>query len=183
MPTERTAPRDLEIVMIAAVSDNGVIGSEGDLPWHLPDDLKHFKRTTSGKTLIMGRKTFDSIDRKPLPNRRNIVMTRDDDEAARIERDGGEAARNLDEALALAEPDGEAWIAGGGYIYALAMPVATRLELTRVHTETTGDATFPAIDAREWQLEHEDRREADERHAVAFTFQTWKRTAPPASSR
>lgn len=150
----------LPVAMIAAVSRNGVIGTDNQLPWYLPEDLKFFKRMTQGKPLVMGRKTFASIGRA-LPGRLNIVVTRDAGFAAA----GVRVCHDLDEALALAEQqaiiDGveEVMVMGGGEVYAQAMPRASRLYLTEVDVEIDGDARFPAIDRAHW---HETQRVAGE---------------------
>ena len=136
------------IVLVAAVARNRVIGNAGDLPWRLPTDMKRFKAVTLGKPTIMGRKTFDSIGR-PLPGRRTIVITRD----AAWSVDGVETAGSLPAALATAaegDPE-EIVIAGGGEIYAQAMPFADRLRLTWVDAEPDGDARFPEFDAAAWR--------------------------------
>lgn len=162
----------MKVSLIAAVSENGVIGHEGGMPWHLPDDFRFFKRKTTGHCLIMGRKTLDSIG-GVLPGRTSIVMTRD----ASWQRDGVLTAGDLDSALALARErgDDEAFIGGGEAIYRLALPHADRIYLTRVHAELEGDVRFPDFDTAEWKLVDEDAHEADDRHAHAFTIQTWER--------
>ena len=134
------------VVLVAAVADNGVIGADGQLPWHLPDDLAHFRRVTTGNVVIMGRRTFESIGRR-LPRRTNIVVTRQPDWSA----DGVVTASSLDDALEAAEEyDGDAMIIGGSQIYALAMPLADRQVLTEVHASPEGDVTYPAFDRAEW---------------------------------
>lgn len=138
--------------MIAAVAENGVIGADNQLPWHIPEDLKYFKQMTLGKPIIMGRKTFDSIVR-PLPGRLNIVITRQPEWCA----DGVEVVTTLPAALAIAEDYcrqnacSEAMIVGGAGIYELALPQAQRLYLTEVHQQVAGDTFFPALDAALWQ--------------------------------
>ena len=130
------------LAVIVAVAPNGVIGRDGDLPWRLPEDLKHFRRTTLGHAVVMGRATWESIG-KPLPKRRNIVVTRNRDYMA----DGAEVAHSLPEALALAwQSDPEPFVIGGASLYAEALPQATRLELTEVHEEVDGDTFFPGYD-------------------------------------
>lgn len=142
------------VAMIAALSRNGVIGIDNQLPWYLPEDLKFFKRLTQGKPLVMGRKTFASIGRA-LPGRLNIVVTRD----AGFEAEGVRICHDLDEALALADGQAiingveEVMVMGGGEVYAQAMPRASRLYLTEVDVEIDGDARFPAIDRSLWQEE------------------------------
>jgi dihydrofolate reductase len=149
------------VVLVAAVADNGVIGADGQLPWHLPDDLAHFKQVTTGNVVIMGRKTFESIGR-PLPRRTNIVVTRQPDWAA----DGVVTASSLTDALEVAEEyDGDAMVIGGSQIYALAMPLADRQVLTEVRATPEGDVTYPPFDRAEWV---ETRRE--ERDGYAFVW-------------
>ena len=141
------------VVLVAAVADNGVIGVDGELPWHLPEDLAHFKRVTTGHTVVMGRKTFESIGR-PLPRRTNVVVSRQPGWSA----EGVLAAGSLEEALHLAEKhDGDAMVIGGAQIYALALPLADRQVLTEVHQSPDGDAVYPPFDRAEW---HETQREA-----------------------
>jgi dihydrofolate reductase len=140
------------VVLVAAVADNGVIGVGGELPWHLPEDMAHFKRLTTGNVVIMGRKTFESIGR-PLPRRTNIVVSRQPGWSA----DGVLAAASLTEALELAEQhDGDAMVIGGAQIYALALPLADEQVLTEVHQEPEGDVLYPPFDRAEWE---ETRRE------------------------
>ena len=146
------------VVLVAAVADNGVIGADGRLPWHLPDDLAHFRRVTTGNVVVMGRKTFESIGR-PLPRRTNIVVTRQPDWTA----EGVITASSLTEALDVAEEyDGDAMVIGGSQIYALAMPLADRQVLTEVHAEPEGDVTYPPFDRTEWE---ETRREEHDGYA------------------
>ena len=133
-------------MLVAALADNGVIGDRGAIPWHLPEDLAHFKATTLGHTLVMGRATWDSIGR-PLPGRTTVVLTRDPAWHA----EGALVAHDLDEALSLAAArPGDTMVVGGGEVYAQAMPVATHQVLTLVHLTPDGDARYPAYDAGEW---------------------------------
>lgn len=134
-----------EVVIVAAVARNGVIGVDGRLPWHLPEDLARFKRLTSRHALIMGRATFESIGR-PLPDRVNIVLTRGD-----WRRDDVMTASSLEEALEMAASlDVDAMIAGGAAVYEASLPVADRLELTEVDLEPDGDTRFPDVDWSDW---------------------------------
>ncbi|MCH7544812.1 MAG: dihydrofolate reductase [Planctomycetes bacterium] len=164
----------MPLTIIVAMSENRVIGRDGDLPWRLPEDLKRFKRLTTGHHVIMGRKTFETLGR-PLPNRTNIVITRRQDFPApgdiRI-------AHSLEEALGLAESDVEPFVLGGGEIYALALPLAGRLELTVIHATIPGDTYFPDYDESEWTLVADDRHEADENHEHPFSFRTYQRERP-----
>jgi dihydrofolate reductase len=138
--------------IIVAVAENGCIGIDNKLPWHLPEDLKYFRRLTTGNIVIMGRKTYESIG-KPLPNRSNIVISRNPD----FQAEGVKIVRTIDEALQMAasigEIDGaeEAFIIGGAQIYQQTLPLAQRLYLTKVQKTVTGDAFFPSIDPSQWQ--------------------------------
>ncbi len=171
MALEDFAPRDVSLRLIAAAGENGVIGkASGELPWRLPDDLRRFKALTMGRAMIMGRKTWETLP-GALPGRRTIVLTRREGYRAA----GAEVAANVDEALALVEADGAADVVGGGDVYRVFMDLASEIELTRVHGEFEGEATFPAIDGRVWAREWSERHEADERHAYAFTFERWRR--------
>lgn len=158
------------VSLIGAMAENRVIGRGGHLPWHLPKDLRHFKRLTVDHTVIMGRKTFDEIQR-PLSNRRNVVISRNP-----AFRPGGvTVVPNLDEALALGATEGEVFVIGGAEIYRLALPRADRLYLTVIHAHVEGDTFFPAFDAGAWALEEEERHEADDQHAYPFTFRRYRR--------
>ena len=130
----------IQIVIVIAMADNGVIGNAGGIPWQLPDDLRRFKAATLGKPCIMGRKTWDSLPKKPLPGRRNIVVTRDS--AWRAE--GAETAQSLEDALAQAksEAPAEIMVIGGAEIYREALPLASRIQLTEVHEFPDGDTRF-----------------------------------------
>jgi dihydrofolate reductase len=148
---------DQRVVLVAAHARNRVIGDAGEIPWHLPHDFAHFKRETLGHTLVMGRKTWDSIGR-PLPGRTTVVVTRD--RSWSPGHDGVLVAHSLDDALALAaDLPGDVMVAGGGEIYAAALSLATHQVLTEVDLEPAGDAFYPAYDVDEWV---ETRREAGE---------------------
>jgi dihydrofolate reductase len=153
--------RAQRVVLVAAVADNGVIGAEGELPWHLPEDFAHFKRTTVGHVVVMGRKTFESIGR-PLPGRTNVVVTRQPDWSA----EGALTAASLEQALEeAARHDGDVMVIGGGEIYAQALPLADEQVLTEVHLTPEGDAHYPDFDPSQWR---EVRREAHEDGGVRF---------------
>ncbi len=154
------------LTAIAAVAQNGIIGKDNDLIWHLPDDLKHFKTLTKGHTIIMGRKTWESIGAKPLPKRRHIVITRNADYIA----NGAEVVTSVEAAIALIKNDDQPFIVGGAEIYKLAMPFVKRLELTYVHHDFEGDTFFPEFDENEWETTTEECHEADEKHKWPFTF-------------
>ena len=158
--------------LIAAIARNGVIGWRGGLPWRLPDDLRHFKRTTLGHCLILGRATWESLP-GALPGRTSIVVSRRSDFAPQ----GAVAVDSFEAALAAARARGDAQpiVAGGAAIYALALPRATRMWLTRVDAEPEGDTWFPAWDEAAWQRVDREDHAADARHAHAFAIETWER--------
>jgi len=158
------------ITMIAAASENNVLGKDNDLVWHLPDDFKRFKTLTTGHPIIMGRKTFESFP-KLLPNRTHIVITRNKDYASKEAL----VVHTMEEALAAAQNDSQPFIIGGGEIYQLGLSYAACIELTRVHGEFEGDAFFPEVNSREWVLIQEQYHEQDEKHLFPFTYQTFKR--------
>ncbi len=158
---------------IVAYAENRVIGKDNDLIWHLPDDLKHFKRHTAGKTIIMGRKTWDSLGGRPLPNRRHIVITRSTDFTAQ----GAEVVNTLEDAVELAQNDEEVFIVGGAQIYTLSLPLIDILEITEVHAEFEGDAFFPIFNEADFELTSQEHHPTDEKHQYSFTFKTWKRKA------
>lgn len=164
------------LVLIAALDRNRAIGRGNALPWHLPDDLKRFKALTLGKPVLMGRKTAESLGRA-LPKRRNLVLTR----SGRVPFDGMEAVASIEAALRIAEPDGagELCVIGGGEVYALALPMATRMRLTHVETAIEGcDAFFPAFDPVAWRESARSHHAADETHAFAFDFVDYERNIP-----
>lgn len=164
----------MKLAVLAAVSENRVIGRRGQLPWRLPDEMLYVKQLSMGHCVLMGRKTYESIGR-PLPGRTTIVITRD----RNFSREGIVVAHDLDAAIAAAEERGEdeAFVFGGETIYRLALPRADVLYLTRVHAEVEGDVFFPDFDPHEWKLSSETAHPADARHAHAFTFQRYERRA------
>ncbi len=153
------------ISIIAALDENNVIGKDNKLIWHLPADLKHFKELTTGHHLIMGRKTWESIGSKPLPNRTCIIITRDKNYKA----EGGMLAHSLEEALSLVKNDEEVFIAGGAEIYKLAMRIAHKLYITRVHHSFKGDTFFPVI-GKEWFEAINNDFEKDEKNKYDFSL-------------
>jgi dihydrofolate reductase len=152
---------------VVAIAENNAIGKDNQLLWHLPADLKHFKQITSGHTIIMGRKTYDSIG-KPLPNRRNIVITR----TAGLQIPGVEVTGNIEDALALCANEDEVFIIGGAEIYKTTLAVTDRIYLTRVHENYEADAFFPEIDFNEWEETSVEKHLPDEKNRVAYTFST-----------
>jgi dihydrofolate reductase len=165
------------IVLVVAIADNGVIGRGGELPWHLPDDLQHFKSVTLGKPLLMGRRTFDSIG-KPLPGRRNLVLTH----AAGTLPQGVEAVSSIEAALALVAGDAELCVIGGAALFAQTLPMAQRIYLTEVHGTVTGDVHFPPWDRTIWRELARREHPADTRHAYPMSFVTLKPLAASGRS-
>lgn len=169
---------DVRIALVVAVADNGVIGQEGGLPWRLSSELKHFKGLTMGKSMVMGRKTFESIG-KPLEGRDTIVITRNPDfEAAGIHVvDGLEAALEVARRLAKGRQADEVMIVGGGEIYRAALPVADRVYLSEIHAEPEGDTRFPTLDSRIWRETSRERRDPGPKDSAAFSFVVLDRVA------
>lgn len=160
----------MQVSLIAAVSENGVIGRQNTLPWHLPDDMKYFMRTTSGHPVIMGRKNFDSIPEKfrPLPNRTNIVITRQPDFRA----PGCEVVHSPEKALetaAISKPI-EVFIIGGSEIYKSFMERADKLYLTEIKATIEGDTFFPEFEKKNWKEINRIHHGIDERHQFEFNF-------------
>lgn len=173
--------RPMHLSAIVAVSENGVIGDDNQIPWYLPADLKYFKRVTLGHPVIMGRKCFQSIGRA-LPKRLNVVMTRN----AFFVADGVTVVHSGEQALEVArhevaDHDGEqkAFVIGGADIYRLFWAQTQTLYYTLVHTEVDGDIRFPDVDPAEWRLASEERHEADAKNPHAYTFRVYERHAPP----
>lgn len=161
------------ISLVVAASRNGVIGKDGGLPWHISSDLKLFKQITMGKPVIMGRKTWDSLPRKPLPGRRNIVISRKADQPL----SGAELARSVDDALALAKLGDPAEIAviGGGEIYRLFWPLADQVYLTEVDLDVEGDTFLPKIDPKEWKLLQAEAYERGPNDSAGFVLKRFER--------
>lgn len=162
----------MELSIIAAVGEGGVIGRRGDLPWHLPADLARFKRRTLGHHLLMGRRTWESIGRA-LPGRTTVVLSRGGVEVP----DGVLVARSLEEAVAMAAAGGdeEAFVAGGAEVYRRALPAADRLYLTRVLARVEGDVRFPDYDPAGWRLAASEERAADAANPFPLRFEEYRR--------
>jgi dihydrofolate reductase len=166
----------MEIVLFAAVADNGVIGAHGNIPWRLKSDQQRLKLMTLGKPIVMGRKTFLSL-RRPLPGRTNIVVTRD----PAFRSPGAVVTASFADACAVAAGDAlrrfatEIAVIGGAEIYAQAMPLADRLELTEVHARPDGDTYFPAIDPADWEEVARVRNPAGLDDSTDFSYVTWRR--------
>ena len=158
------------ITIVAAMDRGRVLGAQGDLPWHLPKDLRHFKRLTRGKPVVMGRKTWESIP-GALPKRLNVVVTR----RAGYRAEGATVVGSLEAAMAAAGDVEEVMIVGGAQIYALALEIADRLELTYIDATYEGDTFFPDFDESAWRVVAEETHEPDERHAHAFRFVSLER--------
>lgn len=159
------------ISLVVAMAENRAIGLNNDLPWRLPNDLKWFKAKTLGKPIIMGRNTMESLNRRALPGRHNIFISRNFTESV----DGFTHVKSLDKALELCSNEEEVCIIGGAYLYAEALPLVNTMYITKVHAQVEADTFFPELNWDEWELIEETRNEADEKHAYAYSFQTWKR--------
>src|SRR5699024_3800468 len=162
------------ISMIAVAGENNTLGKKGDLLWHLPDDFKRFKKLTSGHPIIMGRKTFDTFP-ELLPDRTHIIITRQKDYKA----EGCIVVNSIEQAIKQAQKakgSEEIWIIGGGEVYTLGLPIADKIELTRIHHKFEGgDAFFPDFDLNQWDLVAEKHHPIDERHKQSFTYLTYRR--------
>jgi dihydrofolate reductase len=165
-----SAPQRVSVALVVAMTRDGVIGRDNAMPWHLPDDLKHFKALTMGKPMLMGRKTFEAIGR-PLPGRTTLVLTRDPVWQA----PGVNVVHSLDEAFQVIDAVPELCVVGGAEIYKLTLPIAQRIHLTRIHASIPGDTVFPAIDMSQWRETDRVEHPADERHSCAMTFSTLER--------
>lgn len=163
----------MRISLIVAAAKNGAIGQAGRMPWHLPNDLRHFKNLTWGMPIIMGRKTFDSIG-KPLPGRQNIVITRRPD----FKPEGVFVVESPERALSIASMSDvkEVIVMGGGEIYSLFMNRADRIYLTRIHAEVEGDTFFPEIDFEKWALTSQLLQPSDAKNPVDHAFEQWDRS-------
>ena len=160
------------ISIIVAIAENYAIGKKGDLLCHLPADLKHFKLITSGKTVLMGERTFFSLPKHPLPNRRNIVLT----DVAGKTFEGAEVAYSIDELVGKVQGEEEAFVIGGGMVYRQMMPLADKLYITHIHHSwEDADTFFPEIDSAVWKQLSAERHEADDNNPFDFTFAEYGR--------
>lgn len=157
------------VTIVVAISDNHVIGKENKLLWHMPNDLKHFREITSGHTVIMGRKTFESVG-KPLPKRRNIIITRQ-----QISIDGCEVVNSIESALDLCSNEEEVFIVGGAEIYRQSMHLTDRIYLTIIHQYFEGDSFFPEISTQEWKEVFREDHQPDEKNPLPYSFITYRR--------
>lgn len=149
---------------VVAISENHVIGKDNKLLWYLPNDLKHFKEITTGQTIIMGRKTYESVG-KPLPKRRNIIITRQN-----ITIEGCEVVNSIEAALALCAGEEEVFIVGGAEIYKLSLHLTDRIYLTVVHKQFDGDSFFPEINKQEWKEISREDHQPDEKNSLPYSF-------------
>jgi dihydrofolate reductase len=158
------------ITIIVAKSNNGIIGKDGDLPWRLPEDLKRFKRLTTGNIVVMGRKTYDSIGR-PLPNRKNIVISRN----TSLKIEGVEVEHDLIDVLKRNQEE-NVYVIGGGQIYVDSLPLTEKLEVTEVDVELVGDTSFPEIDSSQWKEIFREKR-VDSNSNLTYSFVSLERIA------
>jgi|SRR5690606_32895561 len=159
-----------KITLIVAAAENNAIGKDNQMPWHLPDDFKYFKKTTLEHSVVMGRKTFESIG-KPLPERRNIVLTRDQNYV----NPDVDVANSIQDVLTYCRDEREIFVIGGANLYEQTLSLASRVLMTRVHTVINGDAFFPELPESEWKLISQEDHLKDERHAFDYTFEVWER--------
>ena len=158
------------VSIIVAIAQNGTIGDKNSLLWHIKEDMRFFRTTTSGHPVIMGRKTFESLGSKPLPKRTNIVITRADREF-----EGALTAHSLEEAIRMAGEDEEIFVMGGAQIYREALSVVDRMYITVVERDYEGDTSFPDVDYSEWKLVDVVRHERGEEYEYPFEFRTYDR--------
>jgi len=158
------------LTIIAAAGENNALGKDNGLVWHLPDDFKRFRKLTTGHHIIMGRKTFESFP-QPLPDRTHVVITRKDN----FKKEGIVTVHSLERAIDFSKGDSEAFVIGGGEIYKMAIEVADKIELTRIHGTFEADTFFPEIDEKEWQLVKKEYHPKDEKHEFEFTYLTYLR--------
>jgi len=159
----------MNLTLIAAMSENRVIGKDNDLIWHMPTDMKRFMQLTTGHHVIMGRNTFESMGKKLLPRRTNIVVTRQKNYEAK----GCIVVHELEAAISKAEGDSQPFIIGGAKLYESALPYAHTIELTVIHHQFEGDTFFPEFNKSEWILQNEESHPADDKNPYPFTFKTY----------
>jgi len=164
-PENSISQRPKLISHIVAFSNNRVIGHKNELPWRLPKDLKHFKKLTTGKTILMGRNTYESIG-KPLPNRRNLVLSRQTD----LKIEGCEVVTSLEQAYAACKDDPELMIIGGEKVYTQTLEQTDRIYATLVDCDITGDAFFPEVNLNNWKLDHSKKCQKDDKHQYDYSF-------------
>jgi len=153
--------------MIAAMAENKVIGNKNQLPWHLPADFEYFKKTTLGKTVVMGLNTFKSIGEKPLPGRKHIILNNDQNYAVPADC---RVAHSIDEVLDMVKQEPEVFICGGAFVYKQFLPLAQKLYITEVHASPEGDAYFPEINKQEWKEIWRENHKADNKNVYDYSF-------------
>lgn len=166
------------VALVVAVSRNGVIGRDGGLPWHIPSDLRRFRAITMGKPVIMGRKTWDGLPRRPLPGRRNIVITR----SPGFHAEGAEVVASAKDAIGLCGDEAEVAVIGGGEIYRLFWPYANRLYFTEVDLAVEGDTHFPPLDPQEWTEVSREVHPKAEGDSAGFILRVLDRRRPPGQN-
>jgi len=175
----------MQIKLIWAQAQERVIGKDGKMPWHLPEDLAHFKRTTQGSPVIMGRKTWDSLPAayRPLPGRLNIIISRDRSTREKLSQNGCQSFQNLHESLSFCEQTGaqEVWIIGGAQIYQQALPLAHQVHITHIHAAYIGDTFAPALDPATWQASQ--CTHTPTQSGIPLDFVRYERQSPPQRSR
>ncbi|MAG07670.1 hypothetical protein CMI46_02545 [Candidatus Pacearchaeota archaeon] len=161
----------MSLILISAISDNGVIGKDGGLPWRIPEDMKRFKKLTGRNSVVMGRKTYESIDEKfrPLPNRKNIVLSQSVDDL-----EGAYVARTTEEALELSDSS-DTYVIGGEQVYDSFLPLADKLEITKVHGDYRGDVFFPIVNWNEWNLVGEEKDLISKNGDISYSFLSYVR--------
>ncbi len=159
------------ISIIVAVSEDCGIGKDNELLWHIPEDMKRFKKLTMGNTVVMGKKTWESLPKKPLSGRKNIVLT----DKLNEKIDGAVTVYSIDEALSKCEKGEEVFVIGGGSIYRQFMPIADRLYITHVHKKAPADIYFPEIEPNIWEVSDEEKFRSNETNAIHYTYRIYKR--------
>jgi dihydrofolate reductase len=166
-----TSSNPCKISIIVAIAENYAIGKDNQLLWHLSEDLKRFKRITSGNTIIMGRNTYLSLPKRPLPNRTNVVISDIPEEHF----EGAETVGSIEESMKYCSAENECFIIGGGSIYKQFMPMANKLYITKVHREFEADTFFPEINDEDWLLMEESEIQIDENNSLQYSFLTYQR--------
>ena len=161
---------DTKITLIVAAAENNVIGKNNQMPWHLPNDFKYFKKNTLEHSVVMGRKTYESIG-KPLPDRRNIILTRD----LKYSNEEVDVANSIQEIINYCRDEREIFIIGGAEVYKQTLPLADKVLMTRVHTTVDGDAVFPELMDHDWKLVSTEKHEKDDKHTFDYTFEVWEK--------
>ena len=176
MPVQHQPNNPIKLAIVVAVAKNGVIGINNQLPWHLPKDFAHFKQLTLDNTVIMGRKTWQSLPKKPLPNRLNLILSRSQLDLSDYPSDEVKTIHHLQDIAQLKPSHHQAFIIGGAEIYQLTLPLCQTVYLTEVDSDPRGDSYFPTLNDQEWQLIETIEHPADAKHAYSFRFKTFQRS-------